>query len=99
MASVHSRDRPSIMPAERSPRSSLLLAVMLAGIAYVVIARVRASARPRRTSPAMQSILSQLVAAVIGKGILVLHHDRLGAPRCLPCPPIRASPTSPGFAA
>ena len=34
-----------------------------------------------RARPGYQSILSQLVAAVVGRGIVLLRHDRLGAQR------------------
>ena len=71
---------PAVPHARRTLTAIIvLLAVMLAGIAYLCRAYGIGATEPGR--PGYESILSQLVAAVIGRGIVLLHHDRLGAQR------------------
>ena len=60
----------------------VVLAVLLGGIAYLV--RATASARCRRTSRDYQSVLSQLTAAVVGRGLVLLRHDRQRAGDAVP---------------
>ena len=55
------------MPGGRSPPSSRLLAVLLGGIAY--LCRAYGIGAMDQGQPGYQSVLSQLVAAVLGRGV------------------------------
>ena len=69
---------PAVADARRTLTAIIaILAVMLAGIAYLCSAYHIGATEPGAAG--YQSILSQLVAAVVGKGVVLLRHDRLGA--------------------
>jgi len=65
---------------------------MLAGIAYLCRAYRIGATEPGQLG--YQSVLAQLVAAVIGDGIFYYINHRLGAWPSSPCRPTPASPTS-----
>ena len=84
---------PAVPHARRTLTAIIaILGVMLAGIAYLCGVYGIGATEPGETG--YQSILSQLVAAVIGRGFFYYRDDRLGAGRCWPCRPIRALPIS-----
>ena len=88
------------MPARTLTAIIALLAVMLAGIAYLCRAYGIGATEPGQ--PGYQSILSQLVGRGRRPGILLLRHDRLGARRAGPVGQHRLrrlSPALPGHRA
>ncbi len=71
---------PSVDYARRTLTAIIaLLAILLAGIAYLCQVYGVGATEPGQAG--YESILSQLVAAVVGKGVILLRHDRLGAGR------------------
>ena len=69
---------PTVPNAQRTLTVIIgLLAILLAGIAYLVRAYGIQATDPG--SPGYQSVISLLVAAIAGRGIVLLLHDRLRA--------------------
>ena len=74
--------QPSVDHARRTLTVIIvLLALMLGGIAYLCQVYEIGATDPEE--PGYQSVLSQLVAAVVGKGVVLLRHHRLGARRAV----------------
>jgi len=73
---------PAVKNAQRTLTVIIvLLAVLLAGISYLV--KVYGIAATDPGQPGYQSVLSMLIAAVFGKGLFLLHHHRLDSYRSL----------------